>query len=242
MKAKLPLRADPTGIGRPRAVFRQGLRDAVPFAPMIGLIYAGFGALCATNGISLATAASMSLLIYSTPLQVLLAQNPEGGLALMVPIVLAMNARFALMAATLERHFRDVPLPRLALSVTLLIPTVFTNCYTRFRTDPRAPLAYFLGIGLPLYMTSLAGTVTGHVAGAAWVTPEMIAFSNFALALLLVILAAKLWPHVFEVVAFCAGFALAPALQPVFGHYNILCAALFIGGAITLWQEVRGRR
>ncbi len=78
----------------------QMLWDFAPIGILNGLIFLSFGILSLAEGLSLPQALVASLLIYSSPLQILLIQNLQDGAAL-VPVILALNALSALMIASL---------------------------------------------------------------------------------------------------------------------------------------------
>lgn len=223
-------------------VFFDGFRDAAPFAAFLSLIYLGLGALCADRGLSLLDTLAMTALLYSTPLQVLLVQNLGAGPAMMLPVILILNARFALMAAVLARSLASERRGRIACAVTLLVPTVFANCRARFGRDGRHPLAYFLGVGLPLYVTSVLCSMAGYLLGAGRAGAGSLAFDRFALALFLTVLAGRLWPRRLEVAAFVIAFAATPALVPIFGSASVLAVPLLIGVALAGFGEARRLR
>nr|WP_269844490.1 AzlC family ABC transporter permease [Acidimangrovimonas sediminis] len=218
------------------------MRDAAPFAAFLCFLYVGLGALCAAKGLSWIETVAMTALLYSTPLQMLMVQNHDAGWATILPIILVMNARFALMAAVLARSFSSEPLGRIACYITLLVPTVFANCRTRFNRDDGHALTYFAGIGLPLYLTSLFAIMAGHLLGPGWSNAGILAFDRFALALFLTVLAGRLWPHRAEVAAFAIGFLATPLLGPAFGALSVLGSPMLIGSSVAVWGEIGRRR
>ena len=219
-----------------------GARDSIPFAVLFIFVYASYGALCASTGWGFWPTLTATALLYSTPLQLILVQNIDTGLAV-IPIVLAMNARFALMSATLSPYFRNISLLKFAPAATLMIPSVFTACFTRFQKNPQQAMAYFLGIGVPLYVTGVLATVVGFQIGSDFGGTDVVDLTAFILALLLVILAGKLWPQTYEVSAFWLGFLTAPVFFVAFENYNIVVTPFLIGGLLVLshWQRGIGQ-
>ena len=216
-----------------------GARDSIPFAVVFVFVYASYGALCASSGWGFWQTFAATALLYSTPLQLILVQNIDSGLVV-IPIVLAMNARFALMSATLSPYFRNVSLLKFAPAATLMIPSVFTACFVRFQQNPQHAMAYFLGIGVPLYVTGLLSTVVGFQVGSDFGGTNVVDLTAFILALLLVILAGKLWPQAYEVSAFWLGFLTAPVFFIAFENYNIVVTPFLIGGLLVLNKWRRG--
>lgn len=218
-----------------------GARDSIPFAVLFIFVYASYGALCASSGWGFWQTFAATALLYSTPLQLILVQNIDSGLVV-IPIVLAMNARFALMSATLSPYFRSISLLKFAPAATLMIPSVFTACFTRFQLHPQHAMAYFLGIGVPLYVTGVLATVVGYQIGSDFGGTEVVDLTAFILALLLVILSGKLWPQTYEVSAFWLGFLAAPVFLLAFESYNIVVTPFLIGGLLVLSQWRPGVR
>ena len=90
---------------------REGLKDSIPFCVLFVFYGVSFGMFCANNGLGAAHTLAIVTLIFSTPLQFIIAQDFTGGW-LLAPVILAMNARFLLMSATLAPYFRTLKLSR----------------------------------------------------------------------------------------------------------------------------------
>ncbi len=223
-----------------RTVFLTGLRDSIPFVVLFIIVYVSYGALCFSLGLTFGETIASSIFLYSTPLQLILAQNAGNGL-LLLPVILVMNARFALMSATLSPYFRSVSLGQFALAATLIIPSVFTACYSRFKNNPAHSLAYLLGIGVPLYTAGSVATIIGYFLGARFDGSNLVDQTSFVLALLLAILAGKLWPHKYEVSGYWLGLFAAPSALILFQDFSLVITPFFIGGALVIIEQVARR-
>jgi predicted branched-subunit amino acid permease len=216
--------------------FKEGMRDSVVFGLPFVLVYISLGMLAMERSLSLTAVMATTVLIFSTPLQLLLVQHYDSGWIL-VPAILMMNARFALMAAAIAPHVKDTKILKIAASCVLLVPSVFTACILRFKRDRRYGFLYFLGVGLPLYVVSILCTYVGVVAGEIHVSPVMQAVTIMVYPLLGTALSARLWPHYFDVSSFWLGFLLAPVFVYVFREYNLLCTSVMIGAAVVLIEN-----
>lgn len=223
-----------------RTVFLIGLRDSIPFVVLFVIVYSSYGALCFSLGLSFGQTITSSIFLYSTPLQLILAQNANNGLVLL-PIILVMNARFALMSATLSPYFRSASLGQFALAATLIIPSVFTACYSRFRSNPLHSLAYLLGIGTPLSLVGNIATIIGYFLGARFDGNNLVDQTSFVLALLLTILAGKLWPHKYEVSGYWLGLLVAPTALILFKDLNLVITPFPIGAALVIIERIAHR-
>lgn len=220
-----------------RKVFLEGLQDSIPFLVLFIIVYASYGALCFSLKLSIAETVSSSLFLYSTPLQMILVQNANNGL-LLILIILVMNARFALMSATITPVFRSVSLAHFALSATLIIPSVFAACYSRFRTKPHHSLAYLIGIGIPLYISANVATIGGYLTGEKFDGSGLVDQTSFVLALLLAISAGKLWPQKYEVSAYWLGLIAGPIALTMFKDMNFVITPFLLGAALVIIERI----
>jgi predicted branched-subunit amino acid permease len=224
-----------------KSVFYTGLRDSITFGVAFIFLYLSIGLLGATQGLSLFETMSTTLFIFSTPLQFLLVQN-HGDFWLLVPSILAMNARFLLMSGTLSPAFKETKNTWIMLGTILICPSVFTACVGYFKTHQRHAFTYFLGVGLPIWGVSLLCTYLGHHFGASLSSPLLLAMMLMILPLQFTALAAKHWPHYMEVACYWLGFALCPVLAYVFGRYNLLLTPFAIGLALVLFEDWKNKR
>jgi len=216
--------------------FKEGLRDSIaPGIPFV-LLYLSLGMLGAERALPLAGTLATTAFVFSTPLQLLLVQSYSSGWIL-APIIMMMNARFALMAAALSPHIKDTKTGKIIASTILIAPSVFTGCITRFKHDTRHRFHYFLGIGIPLYAVSILCTWIGAVAGIGLVSPVMLSMMTMVFPLQITALMARHWPHYFDVGSYWLGFLLAPVFMHVFEKYNLLLAPLLIGAAMVLLEN-----
>nr|WP_256590819.1 AzlC family ABC transporter permease [Pseudomonas sp. ERMR1:02] len=221
----------------------EGTRDAITFGVAFIFLYLSIGVVSATQSLSLSQALATTLLIFSTPLQFLLIQSYNDGWILL-PIILALNARFVLMSATLAPFIRHTSTIKTMASLILITPSIFTGCITRFKRRADHPFTYMIGLGLPIFSISILCTYIGFIAGAKLTSPVFYAAMTLLLPLQFTALAGKHWPNYAEVSSYWLGFIAAPLLIYLFKDYSLLCTPFIIGGLIVLIEnryKERGR-
>jgi predicted branched-subunit amino acid permease len=184
----------------------------------------------------LSQALATTLLIFSTPLQFLLIQSYNDGWILL-PIIVALNARFVLLSATLAPYIRNTSTLKTMASLILITPSIFTGCVTRFKRKADHPFTYMIGLGLPIFGISIICTYIGFIAGAEFTSPVIYAAMTLLLPLQFTALAGKHWPHYSEVSSYWLGFIGAPLLVYLFKDYSLLCTPFIIGGLIVLIEN-----
>lgn len=229
-------------VGLPKSsALLQGLRDSITFGIPFVFFYLSIGILGASNSLTIQETMATTVFIFSTPLQFVLIQNFRDGWILL-PIILAMNARFTLMSATLSPFLRDVPTLKTVVSSILVVPSVFTACVAYFKTGRQHPFHYFLGIGLPIYSVSIVCTYAGYAMGDEFAPSFVRPLSLFMVASMFTAFSAKQWPHYIEVGSYWAGFVLAPFSIYAFHDYNLLLAPFVIGTiAVSVENSIKKR-
>lgn len=221
-------------------VFKDGARDAITFGVAFVFLYLSIGMVGAAQSLSLSQTLATTVLIFSTPLQFLLLQNHSDGW-LLIPVILALNARFVLLSATLAPHFREVATSKILPALILITPSIFTACTTRFKKRTEHRFMYMIGVGLPIFIVSIACTCIGFMAGAGLASQVISAVMTMLLPLQFTALAGKHWPHYAEVSSYWLGFIGAPLLVLLFKDYSLLITPFVIGGVIVLienaWTE-----
>ena len=220
---------------------KAGGRDAITFGIAFIFLYLSIGMVGAAQALTLSQTMATTLLIFSTPLQFLLIQNYNDGW-LLLPIILALNARFVLLSATLAPYLKQTSTRKTLASLILLTPSIFTACITRFKHKTSFPFAYFVGVGAPIFALSIICTYVGFIAGADFASPTVAAAMTMLLPLQFTALAGKHWPHYMEVSSYWLGFIGAPLLVLLFKDYNLLITPFVIGGMLVMIENTRTRQ
>lgn len=221
--------------------FKAGVLDTIPFVLLFVFYSVAFGMLSAANGLSFSESIGMTILIFSTPLQFIIVQRYEDAWVL-IPLVISLNARFALMSASLIPYLRKERPVYLALTSILIVPSVYALCIARFRSSKSGNLSYLLGTGLPLFLAAITSNVLGYLIGGKASPSSISMTASFGLALQFTALAAKLLPRYAELFSFLLGILFAPFAISLFGS-NSLVFGPFIVAAFVIWgKHMHGAR
>lgn len=152
------------------AAFREG---AVETAPIVaGIIPFGLvaGAAAAAAGLGIDGAMSLSLLVFAGASQLaaidLLARDAP--LLVVLLTVGVINLRMAMYSASLAPQLAHVPLGQRLLASYFLVDQAYALTINRVDQHPSRPhrLAYYFGVGLPLWLNWQVMTAIGAVIGA----------------------------------------------------------------------------
>lgn len=219
---------------------KDGLKDSVIFGVSFIFLYLAIGANGLNNDLSFFQTLSTTLFVFSTPLQFLLTQSYQEGYIL-IPLILAMNARFLLISGTLAPYFAKVKLKSLVCSSILICPSVFSGCLAHFKSKNLHPFMYFLALGLPIWGISLVCTGLGYYLGGAFYSAELKVIISMVLPLQFTALAAKHYPNYKEMASYILGFVFAPVFLYLSPKFYLLMMP-FVIGAVMLLLESRGQR
>lgn len=156
----------------------------------IGLLW---GTLAAGKGFTLLEAMLMSGLVFAGASQfvaVELWRDPVPILLLTVTAFI-VNVRHVLMSASLSRHVQTVPERWHPLIAFLLVDESWAFAEKRVLKEPFT-LAYFLGLGIPMYVTWNTATAVGAVLGRSFGDPAAIGI-DFAFSALFISLLMGFW-------------------------------------------------
>ncbi|HEY4095064.1 MAG TPA: AzlC family ABC transporter permease [Baekduia sp.] len=165
---------------------RAGARASVPFAAAGGLLAISFGITAQTAGLSAAATVAMSALMYAGSAQfAAVAILAEGGSVIAAVIAaMLMNARYIAMGLAVGPSLKGGPIRR-ALEGQSLVDASWAMAN---RGNGRFDRHTLFGSSAPQYVTWLAGTVVGVIAGGVLPDPEALGidaiFPAFFLALL----------------------------------------------------------
>lgn len=221
--------------------FIDGLKDSSIFGVSFIFLYLSIGANGYANALSVFESVATTLFVFSTPLQFLLVQSYQDGFVL-IPLILAMNARFLLMSATLSPYLKHQNIFYLALSSILICPSVFSGCISKFKKMSEYPFTYFIALGLPIWLVSLLCTGLGASMGAALNSPELREIIAIVLPLQFTGLAAKHYPNFKEIGSYFWGFLFAPFVITLTPSYYLLIVPFVVGGLMLLYDEAQRAR
>lgn len=153
-----------------RRAFTEGVRALIPI--LIGVVPFGliFGVTAAELPVDDVLGWASSILIFAGASQLaavdLLASNATPVVVILT--VLVINARHLMYSASLEPHFRDLPLRDKLLLPYLMTDQAYAMSVLRFEGSGLGPVYrkwYYLGAGMALWTTWQLSTTVGIVVG-----------------------------------------------------------------------------
>jgi len=173
--------------------FREGVIDIVPVAAAavpIGLLW---GTLAIGKGMTVLEAGLTSLSVFAGAAQYVaidLWRDPAPWM-LLAATVFIVNVRHVLMGASLGRHMGAMPPLWRAPLMFLMADENWAFSERRALTQPLT-MPYYLGLGLPLFITWAASSIIGAVAGRILGDPATYGF-DFAFSALFIGILAGFW-------------------------------------------------
>lgn len=152
------------------ADFRAGARDVLP--TLLAVVPFGLvaGAAAVDVGFSLAEALGLSVVVFAGASQLAAIALIGAGapVAVVVLTALVINLRLVMYSASIAPNYRDVPRRWRALVAYLLVDQAYVMAALKFDADRSVDRRwYFLGLGVPIWLTWVASTAVGAVAGTA---------------------------------------------------------------------------
>ncbi len=152
------------------AALREGAVEVAPI--VVGLIPFALvaGAAAVEAGLGIDGAMSLSLLLFAGASQLaaidLLARDAP--LLVVLLTVGIINLRVGMYSASLAPRLAHIPLGRRLLAAYFLVDQAYAMTITRIEQHPSRPhrLAYYFGVGLPLWINWQVMTAVGAVIGA----------------------------------------------------------------------------
>jgi predicted branched-subunit amino acid permease len=172
---------DPTAHPLPRwtlSGLKLGARYTMPLLPGTALFGVGFGTVAVQKGIGLAEATLMSALVYGGAVQLVAMEvwtNPMT-LSVIGPLVLitvVVNLRLFLMSASFRPWLGGLP-PSQVYPALLLTTDASWLIAIRYRAQGGNDASVLLGSGLMLWVSWMAATLFGYLAGARISDPRLL--------------------------------------------------------------------
>ena len=211
-----------------RGAVRDGLLGMAPLALGVAPFGLVVGAAASEQGLSMAQAIGLSVGVFAGASQLAAIDLLGSGapLAVIIATALVINMRMVMYSASLAPHVRDLPgRSRLAMTY-LLVDQAYALSIVRWEQrheTPRARLAFFLAIAVPLWSVWQVTTVVGALVGGS--VPDSIPLS-FSIALVfLAVLIPSLTDRPRLVAALVAG-AVAAGAQGLPADLSLIVGAV----------------
>jgi 4-azaleucine resistance transporter AzlC len=159
-----------------KSEFWRGVRAGVPIIVAVVPFGLLFGALAVDNGLSLGQAVLMSATIFGGASQMVGIElfGQKISPALIVFSIFAVNFRHVLYSAAIGRHFARWPAAKQAVAFFLLTDPQYAEAERSVEETGEVGFAWYLGMGLALYVTWITEALLGGLFGRLISNPEAL--------------------------------------------------------------------
>lgn len=210
----------------PEGAFRAGVAATLPLLPGVVAFALLLGGLGAQAGMSPLETGLMSALVFAGGSQFVAVgmwTQPVPVIALAV-MALLVNARHVLFGASLAPALRHVPSRHALPAMFFLTDECFALAMAQARGGP-LPLAWWLGLGIGLWLVWVAATSLGTVLGAVMVDPARWGL-DFAFVATFIGLARGFWRGRATILPWLVAAAAAIAAERLLGSpWHVLAGA-----------------
>lgn len=210
---------------------RNGFRAGANVVPTFGVMFFGVGLAAAAAQIPELTALALTLLVFSAPAQLAMADvaGQGGGLVQLVSIAVVVNLRFFVMSLTLAGAFDASRRRSHVLWCQFISATTYLTTFFHWRGGRvNDPFAFYRGVVLAALPAALLGTAVGVWLGAGM--PALMAFAaTLFLPVYFALLIAGENTTRPELGAVVLGFVLTPPVEVVLPGWGLFIVSLGVG-------------
>jgi Predicted branched-chain amino acid permease (azaleucine resistance) len=157
-----------------RAEFFAGARESTAVVLAAAPFGVLFGALAVDNGLTVGEAVFMSAAVFAGASQMVGIELFGSHVVpwLIVFSIFAVNFRHVLYSASIGRHFGSMTFLQKALAFFLLVDPLYAAAEVRVERKLPLGFAWYLGMGVPLYLAWVAEAWVGAIFGGLIPDPE----------------------------------------------------------------------
>lgn len=220
----------------PRSAFFAAVRDFIPVTLGIIPFAVVFGVSAIEIGVSTIEGLGMSMIMFAGAAQlVTLELLKTDALAWVIVLsALVVNLRFIIYSASLSTHFKHLPLAHRLLASYMVTDQPYAMAIAYFNENPDDPHKYwyYIGHGISLWVTWVAGTAVGLLMGP--IIPESWSL-GFVIPLMFIGIVTptiKNWAYLNAAVV--SGVSVI-ALQPLPNNLGLMVAIVLgiVAGVLT---------
>jgi len=221
----------------------EGARRTVPLLPGICVFASAFGAAAAQKGLTLAETVAMSAFVYAGASQMVALELWRETWTLSSILAIAtvtgvVNARMILMGASLQPWLAGAPTFRTLVNLFVLTDASWL-IGTRYRAEGGRDHGLLLGIGVTLWVTWVAATIPGFLAGALVAEPARYGL-DLVMPVFFAAMLAPLWRGVRPALPWAVAGVVAVAVQASTPGYGFIIAGALAGSVAGMFADDRG--
>ena len=221
-----------------RPLFRQGIRDGLPYILVIFPFALLFGVVATEAGLDVLQTMGMTVLVIAGASQfaAVAQMSDQAPIVMVLATSLAVNLRMAMYSASLAPHLGGEPLWRRALAAYMLVDQSAVMSIEKFEAEPEhsglEKLKYILGVMTPVAPLWYGGTLLGALVGSS--IPESFAL-DFAMPITFIAMIAPMIKSLAHLAAAATSVVLALVLAGMPYGTGLLVAgvAAMITGALV---------
>lgn len=224
-----------------RAGFARGFRMATPLALSSILFGAAFGVLAREAGLSFAEAVLMSATVFAGASQMAALDlwSAAPSIVVLALATFAINVRHVVMGAALRPWFSRLPSPVAHLALWFMTDANWAMSMSEHRKGER-DAAILVGSGVALWLGWMAGSMAGHLGGAALGDPRMYG-ADVVVPAFFAIMLTPLWPGWTRAWPWAIAAGVAVAAHMVLpGYWHVIAGGL-AGSLAGAWADMRRR-
>jgi predicted branched-subunit amino acid permease len=214
------------------ALFRDGLRDAIPVSLSFVFLFFSVGSLCAGAGYNPIQASLMTAIVFAAPLQIFIVQNGDAiSLATLLLTSVMINFRFLIMSSVLGSRLNGNSLRKLLAAVFIMSASTFVVSNSRKTASSRELFHYHTGVGCISIGTALVATLLGTLFAGA-IDGPLMKVVGMILPIHFATLTGLLWPKVKPVLITIVSAILAPVLGKFVGGAQVFILPFVLASAV----------
>ena len=217
-----------------------GARMTVPLLPGIVVFASAFGAAATQKGLTVWEALAMSAFVFAGASQMVGLEVWQGTWTLAtvlggMAVTAVINSRMVLMGASIQPWFAGEPKLRTAANLFFLTDANWLLSL-RYRQDGGNDIGVLLGSGLALWVTWVAATLPGYLAGALVAEPNRFGL-DLVMPIFFAAMLVPLWKSQRALRPWAAAGLVALVVHAVVPGYAFIVAGALTGAAVGAFAE-----
>lgn len=212
--------------------FLEGLRDSIPLVISFIFVFFAIGQLQNKAGLDVFQSLVLTLLIFASPAQLVIAKMiPQGEWFPALIAVCVINFRFFLMSALLLPYFQKQSKLLILTALFTLSGSTFTVAFIKIKEGEEHPFAYFLGVSCSSFLTAAVATIAGFFMTQS-LPEEIEMLLSMVIPIHFTMLIAKSSEKIGFVLAAVIGFLLTPLVVPYLEKWSLLFVGVLTGAVM----------
>ncbi|MCG6122072.1 MAG: AzlC family ABC transporter permease [Microvirga sp.] len=209
-----------------------GARLAIPLLPGVIVFGSAFGTAASQKGLTLWETLAFSAFVFAGASQMVALEIwtdvwTLAGLVALVVVTTTVNARMILMGAAIQPWMAGMSPAQVAGSTFLLTDSNWL-IGSRYRSEGGSDRAVLFGSGLALWVSWVAATAPGHLAGSFIANPEAYGL-DLVMVMFFAAMIVPMWKGPRPAIPWLVAGAAALTAQQLLGGYSFIIIGALAG-------------